>query len=227
MNAVTTPDLRQPVAWSEDPFRLLDYFNRLLRFVCTDLRVSYGGTLHLEMATKYVAPRLVKADLRRAKRWLLSGIASPWRVTFRKPKVVVEHPEFRKAWQDHYRTVAELPWRDELCATPKAIGPEKAEAAFQRAVGKRVSRVHLASFPLPAPRRAGVGVLLHLGNTASILTIPNIEPDDPGDEFPLSDVELYTPTRMYLRVGPGLRWAYLRADLEEQSVPNVAVAHPE
>jgi len=72
-----------------------------------------------------------------------------------------------------------------------------------------------ASFSMTIPN-GGIGLLLSFADQSTLAVRPSLETDDSPDGLPqIADWELFTPHGKYLRVGPGLNWAYLSSGSRE------------
>jgi len=75
---------------------------------------------------------------------------------------------------------------------------------------------------------AGFGVLLWFSDGSRLALLPDPAPESAEDEElpPLADWELFTPHGMYLKVGPGSKWAYLPSRTEKSTPANGDKALP-
>lgn len=70
--------------------------------------------------------------------------------------------------------------------------------------------------PFIASDTGGIGLLLGFADQSTLVIRPSLETDGSPDDLPqIADWELFTPHGKYLRVGPGLNWAYLSSGSRE------------
>jgi hypothetical protein len=75
---------------------------------------------------------------------------------------------------------------------------------------------------VPGPTPGGFGLLLLFADGSRLSLLPYPTPESAEDETlpPVADWELFTPYEMYLKVGPGPKWAYLPSRSEKDASAN-------
>jgi hypothetical protein len=97
-----------------------------------------------------------------------------------------------------------------VAVEPRHISGEEIEEKTRQLIGKTILAARPVVFALPGPIANGIGLVVNFGVGSNLVIVPSPEPDEDND--PLPDWELFTPFHTYLRVGPGVSWAYLKAD---------------
>jgi hypothetical protein len=67
----------------------------------------------------------------------------------------------------------------------------------------------IVSFVKALPTATGFGLLLILSDDSGLHLVPTSGPGEASEGEDIADWEVFTPHERYLRVGPGLHWAYL------------------
>jgi hypothetical protein len=199
-------DLTKPVEKSSDLAVLHALLTALLGQRCLKVDLSYGDELmlHIGEPVPYKHPKL--ADEQKGS-WILGTRASGWRLLLNDPPVLIEC-----GWFPDELSELVGPWANDVSRTAerRRSSGEAVEQAARHLAGQTVRSVRPERFPLPTPAAAGLGLVVDFAGGSSLAVVPSPERDEGED--PLADWELFTPFHTYLRVGPGLEWAYLRSD---------------
>ena len=190
-------DLTKPVEPSQNPLILRSLLGTLLGQRCLKVDLSYGDELmlHVGEPISYQHPNLA-AEKKGA--WILGTRASAWQLLLnQEPPSVIESDEFPA------RLTAE--WR--LEGNGHRVRGEEVEGLARNLAGETITSARPVPFPVPPPLTKGVGLVVEFTGGSRLVVVPSSEPVE--EDEPLADWELFTPYRTYLRVGPGLVWAYL------------------
>ena len=169
-----------------------DYLAALVGQRCLKARLSYGDELKLHFGDPQPVTNPKLASTQRGA-WVLATRASAWRV-YIKPLGQVPDADLQ---------MGSKPPLD--MATPESMA-----SYADKLSGCEVVSAY-ATWWFHPPGMAP-GLLLIFGDGSSFELAPIFAGDIiEGEE--VADWELFTPHRMYLRVGPGPVWSNLRADV--------------
>jgi len=164
---------------------------------CLRLELAYPGelVLHAGDPLAYSPP---SPSGQKKGSWRLGMLASWWRLVLADPPYII-------------RTEPIQPDQ----AGESSTNPREVEDKASQLIGMTIVAVEPTLYPLRREPHIGIGLLVGFSNGSRLAVIPNDEADEDNDD-PLPDWELFTPFHMYLKVGPGWTWSYLRSYVVEE-----------
>ncbi len=189
------------------------YLQQIVGQPLLDIRFTYGEelTLHFGVAQPDALP------------WQSKAVWGSYLVTTRGSAWVLSTPS------PHARVFASNPLSGAATPCGRSAETSLMEAESVRLRGALIVRAEATSIEQPPPPPSAVGFVLrlHLSEGSSFVVLPAVDDEDDGEDLgePVADWEVVTPHGKFLRVGPGLQWAYLdsatEADTASPAEPGV------